>query len=578
MTAAEPSAPPLRRWLGLTVLSLGVSMIIVDATVVNVAIPTIIGDLHLGATDAEWLNTIYALVFAALLITVGRTGDIWGRRRLFVAGVIIFVLASLWAGRAWSSQSLITARLVQGIGGAMILPSTLSSVNAMFQGHSRAIAFGVWGSVIGGMAALGPLLGGYLTTAHSWRWIFYINLPIGLLVVLGAFRLVPETRDPHAERGFDPIGVATVSLGLGALVFALIEGQRYGWFRPTGTFSALGWQWPFRGLSVVLPAIAAAVALLTAFVFIELARSRGGKVALVDLSLFRIGSFRNGNLAVLVVSLGEFGLIFSLPLFVQSVLGYSALGTGVVLVALASGAFVSGGIAAPLALRRGSHLVVIVGMAVEAVGLLAMAPLLSVSASGWTLAGPLFVYGLGLGLATAQLTNAILADIPPEKSGQASGLQSTSRQVGSALGIAVLGTLLIVGLSTRTATGLEAVPGLPAAARQGITEAIRGSAGAALPSFRQTPGSEQVVRVVEDAFVASARVVALAGAGFILLGLVAAARMPGQGTVSVQRDKRPHRSTISGSQEDVVSPAAQTPTTAGPDTGTVNSKMLRSPS
>jgi len=512
-------------------------MIIVDATVVNVAIPTIIGDLGLQGTDAEWMNTIYSLVFAALLISVGRAGDRWGRRLFFLVGVAIFVLSSLSAAQAWSPQSLIAARFVQGIGGAMILPATLSSVNAMFQGPARAIAFGVWGSVIGGMAALGPLLGGYLTTEHSWRWIFYINLPIGALVTIGALVLVPETKDPSARRGVDPLGIATVSLGLGAVVFAIIEGQRYGWLRPTAPFVAPGMKWPFDSISIVLPAIAAGVLLLAAFLAIERRRGRAGRTVVVDLALFRLRSFRNGNLAALVVSLGEFGLIFVLPLFLQSVLGYSAFRTGVVLVALASGAFVAGGPAATLARRYGSRPVVLAGMAAEAAGLLATVPLLSTSATGWTLAGPLFLYGIGVGLATAQLTNAILVDVPPEASGQASGIQSTFRQVGSALGIAILGTMLIVGLGTRTADRLQEVPGLPPEAQQGITTAVRESAGAILPALREDPAAGPVVAAVEDAFVGSARIAPPPAAAFILAGLMAAARLPGRSASSNEAEK-----------------------------------------
>jgi EmrB/QacA subfamily drug resistance transporter len=505
-----------------------VSMIIIDATVVNVAIPTIIRDLGLRGTDAEWLNTIYSLVFAALLISVGRAGDRWGRRLFFLGGVAVFVLSSLWAARAGSPPSLIASRFVQGIGGAMILPATLSSVNAMFRGTERAIAFGVWGSVIGGMAALGPLLGGYLTTEHSWRWIFYINLPIGALVAVASIFLVPETRDTSARRGIDPLGIATVSLGLGAIVFALIEGQRYGWLRPTATFSALGVRWPFTSVSIVLPSLAAGVMLLVAFLAVERSRGRVGRTVVVDLDLFRLRSFRNGNLAALVVSLGEFGLIFVLPLFVQSVLGYSAFRTGLVLLALALGSFVAGAPAALLARRFGSRPVVIVGMAAEAAGLVGTIPLLSASATGWTLAGPLFLYGLGVGLATAQLTNAILVDVPPQASGQASGIQSTFRQVGSALGIAILGTMLIVGLGTRTAARLEAVPGLPPAAQQGIATAVRESAGAILPSLRESPDAGPVVAAVEDSFVYSARVATGAAAAFIAAGMVAAIRLPGR--------------------------------------------------
>ncbi len=518
--------PPRSHWFGLAILSLGVSMIIVDATVVNVAIPSIIRDLDMRGTDAEWMNTIYSLVFATLLVTAGRAGDLWGRRKLFLVGVAIFVLSSMWAGRAPTSEALITARLVQGIGGAMILPSTLSSVNTMFRGHARAIAFGVWGSVIGGMAALGPLLGGYLTTDHSWRWIFYINLPVGILVVVGALRLVPESRDEQTRRGVDAFGVLTISLGLGALVFAFIEGQRYGWIRATETFSAFGLDWPFDSVSIVPPALLLSAVLLTAFVVIERRRGSREQATIVDLDLFRIPSFRYGNVAVSVVSLGELGLVFVLPLFIQSALGYSALGTGVVFVALASGAFVAGGVAAQLARKRGSRLVVLIGMATEVVGLVAVAAAISPDTNGWTLAGPLFLYGVGVGLATAQLTNAILVDVPPHASGQASGIQSTSRQVGSALGIAVLGTLLIVGLGNRTDARLADVPDLPAEARTAITQLMRNTAGAALPAVREMPDSDATVAEIETAFAEATRIAILAAAGWIAIGLLAALRLP----------------------------------------------------
>ncbi|MCJ7724978.1 MAG: MFS transporter [Acidimicrobiia bacterium] len=514
------------RWLGLVVLTLGVSIIIVDATVVNVAIPTIIRDLDLGAADAEWMNTIYSLVFAALLITVGRLGDLFGRRRLFIAGVVVFVLASVWAARAGGPADLITARLVQGVGGAMILPSTLSSVNAMFRGKERAIAFGVWGSVIGGMAARGPLVGGWLTTDHSWRWIFYINVPVGIIAVVGAVLLVPETRDEHAERGFDLPGVLTSALGLGGVVFALIEGQRYGWWEPTATFSAFGTHWPFDGLSVVAVSFGLGIVLLAVFVVVEIRRGRAGKSVVVDLSMFEIPSFLNGNIAAMMVSLGEMGLLFSLPLFIQSVLGYSALGTGLVFVALASGAFVAGGLAAHLAGRYGARRVVVLGFAIEVISLAVLAATLSIDSTGWSLSWPLFFYGLGLGLATAQLTSAILIDIPPRQSGQASGLQSTFRQVGSALGIAILGTMLVVGLGTRTEARLSDFDTIPDEARSAITSIVRASAGAALPGIREMPDSAEIVAAIEDSYVESARIVISAAALFILGGLGAAFRLP----------------------------------------------------
>ena len=514
------------RWLGLAFLSLGVAMIIVDATIVNVAIPSIIRDLDITIGTAEWVNTIYALVFAALLITLGRAGDLLGRRRLFIAGVVLFVGASLLAGRAPNGGLLILARTVQGIGGATILPATLSSVNATFTGRDRAIAFGVWGSVIGGMAAVGPLLGGWLTTAHSWRWAFYINVPIGLAAVLGALRFVPETRDEDVVRGINVPGVVMSVLGFGGLVFGLIEGQTYGWVRPTRPFVAGGWTWPLASVSVVAVAFALAVVMMAAFPAAERRRRAAGRFVLLDVTLFRIRSFAVGNVTAIIVSLGEFGLLFVLPLFLQGVLGYSAFRTGLVFLALATGAFLAGPSAAQLAQRVGPRPVVSLGMALEAAAILGVGLTVSVASTGWTLAPWLLVYGVGVGLATAQLTNVILADVPPRESGQASGVQSTSRQVGSALGIAILGTALVVSLSSATSSRLAQVPGLPPAAAEQITTIVRESGGAAIGALRSQPGAEAVVGEIDLAFVAAFRRVAFLASLFVGLGFLASLALP----------------------------------------------------
>jgi len=514
------------RWLGLAMLSLGVSMIIIDATIVNVALPSIIRDFDLDLADAEWINSIYSLVFASLLITLGKVGDVTGRRRMFVLGIVVFVVASMMAGRASGGSWLILARLVQGVGAAIILPATLSTVNATFRGKERGIAFGVWGSVIGGMAALGPLLGGWLTTEHSWRWAFYVNLPIGLLVVVGTFLWVRETKDPETERGFDISGVVLSALGMTGLVFALIEGPRFGFFAATDRFTAGPVKWPDSWVSPVPVAFMVGFVLLVTFVVVERNRAEAGKPVLIDLNLFRFRSFSIGNATVLILSLGEFGLIFVLPLFVQAVFGYSAFGTGLLLLPLAMGAFLGGPTAGVVATRTGPRRVVSAGMALEAVAIAVIALLFARNRSGWAFVVPLFVYGVGVGLASAQLTSVILAEIPPRESGQASGLQSTFRQVGAAIGIALLGTILATNLRSGTDANLREVPGLPPEAAVGIAEAIDGSAGQALPGIARQPGSEPVVAAVSDAFSSAATSTGIVAAGFVLTGFLMSLRLP----------------------------------------------------
>lgn len=522
----EPAEIGRGRWLGLLMLSLGLSMIVVDATIVNVAVPSIVRDLELDGSAAEWIVSVYPLVFAALLISFGRFGDVAGRRRLFLLGLGIFTAGSVLAGLAPSGVTLIGARVLQGAGGAAIAPATQSILNTTFRGRDRAIAFGIYGSVIGGMAALGPLLGGWLTTNLSWRWAFYINVPIALAVVAGTLLWIRESRDEDARSGFDPAGFVLITLGLGAIVFALIEGYRYGWLAPSRPFELLGWIWPLSGISIIPAAVVLGLASLVAFAVVEQRRKRAGRFYLFDFSLWREPTFRFGNLTATIVSLGEFGLLFALPLFFQAVIGYTAFETGLVFLTLAAGSFVAAPVAGMLAGRFEPRRTVQVGMLLETAGILGVTLLLSRTVQGITLAGPFFLYGMGVGFSTAQLANVILADIPPERSGLASATNSTMRQVGTALGSAVLGTMLLVGLNTGTHDRLAQVTGLPPAQQQAMATAIEESAGQALVALRSNPAAQTAVGPIEDAFVAAARTVGFIAAGFMGLGLAFSLLLP----------------------------------------------------
>ena len=520
----EAEASPSERppWSALVVLSAGVSLIIIDATIVNVALPTIIADLDLTLTQAEWINSVYALVFASLLILFGRLGDALGRKRVFLAGIAFFVGASLLAALAPTGGWLIFARVIQGIGGAAVLPASLSLVNATFRGPARAVAFGVWGATIGGMAALGPLAGGLLTEYAGWRWIFLVNLPLGAIIVIAAHRVVPESRDPAPVRSWDIPGVLLLSTGLGLLVFGLIEAQTYGWLRPEEPFAVAGWEWPFGGLSPVAVALGSSALVLGLF----WAAERRAVQPLVDFELFRVRSFSAGNFAALIVALGEFGLVFTIPLFLQSVLGLTALEAGAALAVTALGALVAGGAAARLSQTIGPRAVARWGLGLEVVGLALYALLVGPDISAWRLVPALFVYGLGVGLATAQLTSVILADIPRERSGQASGIQSTSRQIGSALGIAILGATLAAGLGSQSKERLV-VAGVPMAQAAGIAKAVESSGGTAIPglSARLPPAATEALR---EAGAAATRRTGLVAAGFVLLGLFATFLLPHQ--------------------------------------------------
>jgi EmrB/QacA subfamily drug resistance transporter len=503
-----------RDWATLLTIGFGVSLVIMDATIVNVALPVVIEDLSLTATEAQWMNAVYALVFAALLITLGRVGDLRGRRRLFLIGMVVFMSASVVAGLSVNGPMLIAARFVQGIGAAMILPSTLSSLNALFTGRARVIAFAVYGSAIGGMAALGPLIGGWLATDYSWRWAFWLNIPVGLLVVLGIVKALPETRDRSATPGRDLVGVALTVVGMGTIVFALIESGTYGW-----------WRTDTGDLSPVPIVLAAGVASMVAFVLHERRRAAAGAPVLVDLRLFAIPTFSAGMVAALIVAFGEFGLLFTLPLLLQGTLGYSALTTGWVIVALALGTFLISGALPKISQHLAQRTVVQIGLALEAVAVGALALSISMDISTWEVSALLFLYGIGVGMATAQLTSLLLHDVPVDESGQASGLQSTVRQLGSALGVAVLGGFLISSLGRTTRDNLEALS-LPADVIDRVTTAVADSAGIAIAGLQAQPGAAAVAEAAGDAMIHASRLTTGLAAAALVIGLLATFRLP----------------------------------------------------
>ncbi len=504
-----------RDWAALLTIGFGVSLVIMDATIINVALPTVIADLGLTATEAQWMNAVYSLVFAALLITVGRIGDLFGRRRLFLVGMVVFIGASVVAGLSVSALMLIGARFVQGVGAAMILPTTLSSLNALFTGERRTIAFAVYGSAIGGMAAVGPLVGGWLATDVSWRWAFWLNIPVGLLVIVGILRALPETRDESATPSRDLGAVVLTMVGMGAIVYGLIEAETYGWWQAKDG----------SGLSPVPWIIAGGAAAMLAFVLLERRRTSAGRPVLVDLGLFSIPTFSAGVVAALIVAFGEFGLLFTLPLLLQGALGYTALGTGAVILVLALGTFLVSGALPRLSQRLPRRTIVQLGLALEAVAVGGIALTLSVGVATWLLCAWLFLYGVGVGMATAQLTSLLLTDVPVDESGQASGLQSTVRQLGSALGVAVLGGLLISTLGRSTRSNLEALS-LPSSVVDKVTAAVSDSAGTAIAALQAQPSASAVATAATDAMVHASRLTTGFAAVALVVGLLATFRLP----------------------------------------------------
>ena len=530
--AAAPLTRAQRfRWLGLIFISMGISLVIIDGTIVNTIFPKVIEALKLDSTQIQWVQESYVLVFTSLLLVWGSIADRFGRKMLLIVGIVIFTAASVWAGYSTDFNQMVLARVIQGIGGSMVLPTTLSLVNANFQGKERGIAFAIWGSTIGGMVALGPVLGGWLATdfgADGWRLAFNINLPIGAIIIAGLLLFVAESKVAQVAKGVDVVGALLSVVMFLTLVFGLIEGRQYGWWMADADnkFSIFGFDWPTDGISVIPVSLLIALVSGTLFVLVERSRAKRRVQILLDLNLFKIASFRNGSIAALIISMGEFGILFALPLWFQNVQHLSPVESGLVLLWLAGGAFLASGVGGALSGKISPATAVRIGVLLELVGVIGTGLAVG-SGTGWGWVAPcLLVYGIGVGFATAQLTGVIMQDVPVELSGQGSGSQSTVRQIGSALGIAVLGTILFSATQLTLEHKLDDI-NITGKAQTAVVNTVVDSSGGRIYEIPQVLAenggnpaqAKEVMTAAGDAFSDGARWTAFAASIFLAAGL-----------------------------------------------------------
>jgi EmrB/QacA subfamily drug resistance transporter len=409
-----------RKWWTLLAVSFGLFMIMLDNTVVNVALPSIQRDLNVDFSSLEWVVNGYFLTFAVLMLTGGKLADLFGRRRIFILGLVVFTLSSLACGLATNGETLIAARAVQGVGAALMNPATLSIITATFPPRQRGMAMGIWVGVSAVALALGPITGGLLSEYANWSWIFFINVPIGAFAILAARIVIRETKDTSLEQRLDLPGLATSGAGLLALVYALIEANAKGWTSPE-----------------ILSLFGVAVAGFAAFIALE-GRQRA---PMLDLSLFRNRTFTGANLTMLLVALSMFGVFFFVSLFVQNILGYSPVQAGAAFLPMTLCIVFLAPVAGKLSDRIGSRWLMSSGMVLIAVSLVLFS-LLDESSTFWNLFPALLVGGAGLAVAMTPTTSAAMGSVPVDKAGVGSGVLNSSRQVGGALGIAVMGAIL----------------------------------------------------------------------------------------------------------------------------------------
>ncbi len=408
-------------WIVLVLICLAQFMVILDATIVNVALPSIQKDLDLSEGSLQWIVNAYTLVFGGFLLLGGRAGDLLGRKRLFLIGLVVFTGASLLDGLASSEAMLVGSRALQGLGAALISPAALSIIATTFaEGKERARALGVWAAIAIGGSAVGLVLGGVLTQYFSWPWIFFVNVPVGMAAFVLSLRLVPESRDAHVHRSYDIGGAVTVTGGLMTLVYAIVDAQSAGW-----------------GSARTLGLFAVSAVLLAAFVGIELR----AQAPLVRLSIFRVRSLLTANIAMFLAMSGMFAMFFFNTLYIQRVLGYDPLTAGLALLPFTAGIMVSAGIASQFAPRIGVRPVAAAGFVLSAAGLLLLTQLPVDGSYAANVLPSIVLSSLGMGAVFMPLTLIATTGLENEDQGLASGLFNTSQQVGGALGLAVLSTL-----------------------------------------------------------------------------------------------------------------------------------------
>ena len=472
-----------------------VFMLLLDITVVNVALPDIQKELHTSFTELQWIVDAYALTLAATMLNAGSLGDLLGRKRVFLVAIALFTISSAFCGAANSPLWLIVARGAQGIGGAGMFAVSLAIISQEFHGRERGTAFGIWGATVGMAVAIGPLVGGALTTYVGWRWIFFVNIPIGIACVAGGLRELSESRNEE-HGGFDLPGLLTLTSGLFAFVLALLRGNDWGWSsgRVIGLFTA-------------------AAVLLGAFAAIELRRPE----PMLDFRLFRVPTFTGAQITAFTISCGMFAQFLFLPLYLENVLGYSAVATGVRFLPLSLVSFVVAPIAGRLSTRVPVRFLLGGGLAVVGVALLLMWGI-ALDSTWTTLLAGFVVGGIGIGLVNAPLAATAVSVVEPRRAGMASGINNTFRQVGIATGIAALGAIF----QSRITSDIAASGKVPAGDVDRFAQAV--ASGATQQALQAVPAQfrSQAATLADSAFISGLNTILLVSACILFAGAVLA--------------------------------------------------------
>jgi len=527
----DPNVPASdrARWLSLVIVLMAAFIVVLDTTVLNVSIPTIIRELDSTLGAVEWVVTGYALTFATFLIIGGRLGDIYGHRKIFMIGVSLFGLGSLIASMATSVEMLIIGEaVIEGLGASLMLPATIAIMSGTFRGRERATAFAAWGAIAGVGAACGPLIGGFLTTHYSWRWSFRINVIVAPLALIGALLFVKKGLRAERKPRIDIPGAILIAISMFILVFALSEGGTYGWITPVKDFDIAGVSvWPATmSFSVITVLLLVAVALIATFVVVERRKERRNADPLFQVSQFRLRTYRFGLITVLILAMGQLGLSFTLPIFLQDAIHLTAAQNGLWQLPVGISVIIGAQIGGRAINRFGTTVVVRAGLFCYATGILCVLLTISLDVTWWKLLPGLVLYGGGVGTAGAQLTNIVMSEVPAKSSGVASGTNTTARQLGGALGVAIIGSLLSVQTIRHATDQIGSLP-ISGEARQLAESGVREFGAAFQPGTGMSARDAGLVQdAIEHSVTSGTRVALTFAAVMIFCGAVLSFLIP----------------------------------------------------
>ena len=517
----------LRKWGNLMVLSLALAIIIIDSTLLNVSLSTLVRELHTNLQSLQWVISAYSLMLAALTVTGGRMGDLFGRKRMFKLGAIIFAVGSIVASISRSVPVLLLGEsIIEGVGAALMMPATASLLVSKYRGHDRAIAFGIWGGVAAAASAIGPILGGFLTTHFTWRWGFRINVVVVAMLLIGS--VIIEDTQEREGKSIDWIGVLLSAIGLFLVVFGIIESSTYGWIRARLPFPI----WQPGDISIVVPALAVGAVVLVLFGIWEYRLEQRGGTPIVSTRLFQNTTFVSGATVVGVIMLAQNGVIFSLPVFLQSVKQLDAFHTGLTLLPMSLALLIVSPLAAALTTRVPHKRLVQTGLLINIVAILVLRATLSADMKLTSLIPGLSLYGIGLGLVLSQINNLTLSSVPVREAGEASGVTNTFRQIGASLGAAIIGAILLSTILIDLEPAIGSSQRIPPAQKNGIVTMLRGqSSGLAFGGgelFATLPPDvrTEMMALRRSATTAGIRKAFLWGAIFAALGVIVSTRLP----------------------------------------------------